>query len=73
MRPATVHLIAQLIRHGRGICTAVEKWGRATPSEALAGEAGHLVAFARAALTRMESGVSLPRPEAAPDDTAHDR
>lgn len=26
MTPATVHLVAQVIRHARGMLTAVEKW-----------------------------------------------
>lgn len=26
MNPVTVHLFAQLIRHARGMLTAVEKW-----------------------------------------------
>lgn len=26
MKPATVHLIAQLIRHTRGMLTLIEKW-----------------------------------------------
>lgn len=29
MQPETVHLIAQLIRHERGICTAMERWIKA--------------------------------------------
>lgn len=34
MQPATIHLLAQLIRHGRGICTAIDKWATAQPPSA---------------------------------------
>ena len=61
MRPSTVHFVAQVIRHGRGLCTAVEKWIKATPSGELATESGRLIEFARRAFTAAERELGTPR------------
>jgi hypothetical protein len=66
MRPATVHAVAQLVRHSRGLLTTVEKWIAATPPEALPEEAEQLVWIARGALTMVITTLEEPRPPAAP-------
>lgn len=65
MRPATVHLLAQVIRHGRGICTAIEKWARAVPDDARGTDAIGIVAVGRVALAAVEDALITPRPETA--------
>jgi hypothetical protein len=71
MRPATVHALAQLIRHLRGCVTTVEKWIAQTPPEAMQNETAAVIFLVRGALTDVMLGLSrLPAPEPAPTTTA---
>ena len=51
MRPATVHCVAQLVRHSRGLLTTIEKWVAATPPDQLHEEAAQLLGLMRGSLT----------------------
>jgi hypothetical protein len=53
VRPATVHAAAQLVRHTRGILTAIEKWAAATPPEMLHDEADEVIELLHGALTEV--------------------
>ena len=66
MRPHTVHALAQMIRHTRGLLTTVEKFIANTPPEALHEEIGHVLFQARGALTELTTTLGTPRPPAAP-------
>ena len=66
MRPHTVHAVAQLVRHTRGLLTTIEKWVAATPPEALAAEIGEVLWLVRGALTDLTTTLGTPRPPAAP-------
>jgi hypothetical protein len=66
MRPATVHAVAQLVRHSRGLVTTIEKWVAATPPEALREEIDEVLWVARGALAAMITTIEVPRPPAAP-------
>jgi hypothetical protein len=69
MRPATVHAVAQLVRHSRGLLTTLEKWVAATPPEALREEIDDVLWVARGALTAIITTIETPRPPAAPPRT----
>lgn len=60
MRPETVHLLATLCRHGRGLVNAVEKFERTVPREERAREVATLVAYAREAITAAEHALTAP-------------
>jgi hypothetical protein len=69
MRPDTVHAVAQLIRHTRGLLTTIEKWVAATPPEELPGEVeavNEWISLLRGALTELSTTLGSPRPSAAP-------
>jgi hypothetical protein len=54
MTPPTLHLVASMVRHGRGIVTSVEKWIRAQEPSPAMREGLQLVAVARGVLTSLE-------------------
>lgn len=58
MTPDTVHLVAQLIRHSRGIGSAWEKWIKAQPYNPTCRELLQVLAVYRAQLTELEDKVS---------------
>jgi hypothetical protein len=66
MRPATVHALAQAIRHGRGLLATLEKWLAATPPEQVAGELAIALAAARGALWELNTTLGRPRSSTAP-------
>jgi hypothetical protein len=59
MTPATVHLNAQLIRHGRGICTAFEKWVAAQPASVATSELRETIAAWRGMFELIELQLSM--------------
>jgi len=71
MRPQTVHFLAQLVRHSRGLVTTTEKWVAQTPPEAFAEEATAVVVQLRTALTSLERSllIDAPRSSTAPPTT----
>ncbi len=54
MRPETVHLIATVFRHGRGILNALEKFERTVPREHRAREVASAIEFGRQMMTAAE-------------------
>jgi len=64
MRPDTVHAMAQLVRHSRGLVTTVEKWIAHTPPEVVQSEIDEVIAFVRDALTQTNNSLGTPRPAA---------
>jgi hypothetical protein len=66
MRPATVHCVAQLVRHSRGLVTTLEKWVAATPPEVIHEEAAEVIWLVRGALTDVITTLGTPRPSAVP-------
>ena len=63
MTPATVHLLATLIRHNRGIVTAFEKWVAAQPASELSVEFVQVLAVQRGILSVCEQQLSQHRTE----------
>jgi len=57
VRAATVHLIAQLIRHQRGFLTTVEKWIGQTPPEAVHEESREAIFRMRGVLIALEEAL----------------
>jgi hypothetical protein len=57
MTPDTLHLIASLVRHGRGIATSIEKWIRKQEPSPAMREGLQLVAVARGVLTNLEGQI----------------
>ncbi len=55
MTPDTLHLLATMVRHARGIATSVEKWVRKQPPSPTCRELLQLVAEGRGVLTTFES------------------
>jgi hypothetical protein len=66
MRPETVHLIATLTRHGRGMVNAIEKFERTIPREMRAGEVSQLVAFGRRLLVSVDESLQAVPIESGP-------
>jgi len=65
MRPATVHALAQAIRHTRGLLATLEKWIAATPPELLARELATAIGELRSDLVALNSALAqttAPRP-----------
>jgi hypothetical protein len=58
MLPNTIHFLATVIRHHRGLCTAAEKWARETPRELFSEEHSSAMAFIRETLTEIETRLS---------------
>ena len=58
MNPDTIHLLAQVIRHNRGICTAFEKWIRSQPASEAGEELLQVMAVQRGLLTLCETQLS---------------
>jgi hypothetical protein len=56
--PDTLHLIASLVRHGRGIATSIEKWIRTQEPAPAMREGLQLVAVARGVLTSLEGQIA---------------
>ena len=54
MTPPTLHLIASLVRHGRGMATSVEKWIRQQEPAPAMREGLQVIAVARGVLTSLE-------------------
>lgn len=54
MRPETMHLMATIFRHSRGILNAIEKFERTVPRDARAREIADVVEFARTAVAAAE-------------------
>lgn len=71
MRPETVHLIATLTRHGRGILNAIEKFERTIPRDARAKEVSHLVEFGRRLLVSVDESLLTVPIESAPSHESH--
>ena len=57
MRPATVHFIAQLIRHTRGSVTSFEKWIAQTPPEYVVQESVEAIHRVRGVLIALETAL----------------
>ena len=55
MTPDTLHLLATMLRHSRGIATSVEKWVRKQPPSPTCRELLQLLAEGRGVLTSFES------------------
>jgi len=77
MRPATVHALAQFLRHSRGCITTVEKWVATTPPEVLAEECAEVIFLVRGALADLNTTLGTSRsptaPVPAPPATTADR
>lgn len=58
MTPDTVHLLAQLIRHSRGMATALEAWLRVQPESKTVSELREMTGAYRGVLTTYESQLS---------------
>lgn len=58
MNPDTVHLLAQLIRHNRGIVTAFEKWIHSQPDSVAGDELLQVLAVQRSVLSICETQLS---------------
>jgi hypothetical protein len=58
VNPSTVHLLATLIRHNRGIVTAFEKWVAAQPASELSVEFVQVLAVQRGILSVCEQQLS---------------
>jgi len=65
MRPATLHALAQLLRHTRGCVTTIEKWVAQTPPERLGEECGEVIFLVRGFLADVQTTLST-----APGDRA---
>lgn len=72
MRPQTVHFVAQLVRHTRGLVTTTEKWVAQTPPEAFATECAEVIGLIRGTLTDLTTAISTPRSATAPLPNADD-
>ena len=59
MTPQTVHLVRTLVRHGRGILNAIEKFERTVPREERAREMATLLDFSRAAVAAAEQTLGV--------------
>ena len=57
MRPATIHLVAQLIRHLRGVVTTVEKFVAQTPPEVIVTESTEAIYRVRGVLMALEDAL----------------
>jgi hypothetical protein len=66
MRPATVHALAQLLRHTRGCVTTIEKWVGATPPAVLAEECAEVIFLVRGILADVNTTLGTPRSPTAP-------
>lgn len=55
LTPDTVHLLAQLIRHNRGVASAIEKWMKAVPEDRMVEQLGHVIAIYRGILSTVEA------------------
>jgi len=67
MRPETVHLIATIARHGRGVLNAIEKFERAPMSrETRAGEVSQVVQFGRRLLASIDESLQAVPIESGP-------
>lgn len=58
MTPDTVHLLAQFIRHERGLATALETWLRRQPASATCDELREVIGAFRGVLASYESQLS---------------
>jgi hypothetical protein len=66
MRPATVHALAQFLRHTRGCVTTIEKWVAQTPPEVLAAECDEVIFLVRGVLADVNTTLSTaPVPDRA--------
>jgi len=66
MRPATVHMLAQLLRHTRGCVTTIEKWVAQTPPDVLPGECAEVIYLVRGALADVNTTLgTAPVPDRA--------
>jgi hypothetical protein len=66
VRPATVHALAQAIRHARGLVATLDKWLAATPPAAVADELTLAVGVLRDALGHSSTALGRPRSSTAP-------
>lgn len=57
MTPDTLHLIATMVRNGKGIATAIEKWTQKQEPSSAVKELVQVVAVARGALTVLEGQI----------------
>jgi hypothetical protein len=57
MRPHTVHALAQLLRHTRGIVTTIEKWAWNTRPDEFASEIREAIFLVRGALADMNNTI----------------
>lgn len=55
MRPASVHLVAQLIRHDRAKWTSMEKWNNAQPPSEATEELAGVIRVMREVLDSYEA------------------
>jgi len=66
MRAPTVHMLAQLLRHGRGCVTTIEKWVAQTPPDVLAEECGEVIFLVRGVLADVNTTLATaPVPDRA--------
>lgn len=63
MRPETLHLIATVIRHARGMINAVEKFERTVPREDRAAEVRDVITFVREVMTSADRTLYTAPPE----------